>query len=67
MDKLARGSPADGIAVDADRVPRLDALEGEEAGSAGICEMGDVVHGTSWVGLPTTWPAQGGPSVLTYC
>lgn len=67
MDKLARGSPANGIAVDADCVSCLHALEGEQPGHAGIGEMGDVVHGTSWVGLLTTWPARGGPSVLTYC
>lgn len=67
VDKSARGSPENGIAVNADRVPCLDALEGEQACRAGIGEMGDVVHGTSWVGLLTTWPARGGPSVLTYC
>ena len=44
MDKLARGLPADGVAVDADRVACLHALEGEQAGRAGIGEMGDVVH-----------------------
>ena len=48
MDKLARGLPADGVAVDADRVACLHALEGEQAGRAGIGEPGDVVHSTSW-------------------
>lgn len=67
MDKLARGLPADGVAVDTDRVACLHALEGEQAGRAGIGEMGDVVHGTPWAGLPTTWPARGGPSDGSYC
>lgn len=44
MDKLARGLPADGVAVDADSVTGLDATKGEQAGHARRGEMGDVVH-----------------------